>query len=105
MKSDISKIFSVLRNYGYLVYNFNAKKELPLGFKNFVDHLFVSRDLLIFVEVKIGRDKLSNDQTYLKELIEKLQTRNQSIYYFLITSVESAKHLINNILSNNIESI
>ena len=103
MKTLISKEIARLRKFGFTVYNFNLNKSLPPGIKNFVDHLIISERYLIFVEVKIGRDKLNPEQIDLMNLISFLGIRNKSIHYQLLTSIKQTKDFVSAVLSKKMK--
>lgn len=102
MKTAISQELSHLRNFGFKVYNFNNKKSISPGIKNFCDYLIISESHLIFVEVKIGKDVLNDEQKKLQSLICYLSRNNKSIYYFLLTNLEETKNFCDLLLSNNL---
>lgn len=103
MKSLISKEIARLRKFGFTVYNFNLNKSLPTGLKNFVDHLVISNKYLIFVEVKIGRDKLNSEQIDLMNLISFLGIRNKSIHYQLLSNLKQTKDFVSAVLTNKLK--
>lgn len=61
-KKTISDTFAIIRKYGGKVYNFNSKKALTPGMKDFVDFVIIYRSSIYFIEVKIGEDKFSEGQ-------------------------------------------
>ena len=103
MKTLISKEIARLRKFGFTVYNFNLNKSLPTGIKNFVDHLIISEKYLIFVEVKIGKDKLNPEQIDLMNLISFLGIRNKSIHYQLLSNVKQTKDFVLAVLSKKLK--
>ena len=109
MKTLISKEIARLRKFGFTVYNFNLNKSLAVedpygtGIKNFVDHLIISERYLIFVEVKIGKDKLNPEQIDLMNLISFLGIRNKSIHYQLLSNVKQTKDFVSGVLANKLK--
>ena len=104
-KSKISKEFSRLRNFGFRVYNFNAKKSILPGLKAFCDYLILSESHCIFIEVKIGRDSFNPEQKKLRSMIDYLSTKNKSIFYFLVTNQKEAASLVDQLLNNSLAKI
>ena len=72
-KSEITKALKHLENYGWIVKTFNSNRYNMKGSIGFPDHVLVHQEkkLLIFIEVKLGKDKLSPPQCeYLVALRE-----------------------------------
>ena len=72
-KTEITKALNYLENYGWIVKTFNSNRYNMRGSKGFPDHVLVnsSKKLLVFIEVKLGKDKLSPQQCeYLVALRE-----------------------------------
>jgi len=72
-KTEITKALNQLGKYGWSVKTFNSNRYNMKGSKGFPDHVLVnaSKKLLIFIEVKLGKDKLSLKQCeYLVALRE-----------------------------------
>ena len=105
MKTAISKELSRLRNFGFKVYNFNSKKSISPGIKNFCDYLIISESHLIFLEIKIGKDSLNDEQKKLQSLICYLSQKNKGVFYFLITNIEETKNFCDLLLSNQLIKI
>lgn len=94
-KTEISKALKHLENYGWIVKTFNSNRYNMKGSIGFPDHVLVnaSKKLLIFIEVKLGKDKLSLKQCeYLTALNsvaeviifpEKFQTIETLMEYLL----------------------
>ena len=87
-KSAISSEFARLREYGYLVFNFNQKTRFGSGMVGFCDHLIIGFGRIIFIEVKIGKDKLSIEQEQLRA--ELIRTDAE---YVLITRLNEAQKM------------
>ena len=72
-KTEITKALNHLENYGWIVKTFNSNRYNMRGSKGFPDHalLHPGKKKLIFIEVKLGKDKLSPQQCeYLVALRE-----------------------------------
>ena len=88
-KSQISAEFARLREYGYLVFNFNQKSRFGSGLVGFCDHLIIGFGRIIFIEVKIGKDKLSAEQEKLKDELIKTDAE-----YTYITKLFDAQKMV-----------
>lgn len=99
MKKDISKVFSKLRDFNFIVFNFNFKRGFPIGLKGFVDHVFFHKKKgICFVEVKIGKDRLTPEQEAIKEIIQNLSIATKFIKYRIIKTEQEAKELADYLL-------
>lgn len=98
-KKNISSTFAVIRKFGGKVFTFNSKKALYEGMKGFVDHLVIYKGNVYFIEVKIGKDKLSFEQEELKKDMEIVGLKNKNTYYKNIVSLYDARKLLDEILS------
>lgn len=93
IKSIISKRLKALEHTGRIkVFNFSFNKHMPSGTKGFPDFLILSKDLILFVELKIGRDRLRKEQEEFKQFCEK-----NGLNYRVIKENE-VENLINEIL-------
>lgn len=63
-KSEITKALKQLERYGWIVKTFNSNRYNMTGAKGFPDHVLVNatKKELVFIEVKLGKDKLSPEQ-------------------------------------------
>jgi hypothetical protein len=82
-KSNITKKFKQLEKYGYLVKTFNDRRAISKGAKGFIDHLIIGKGRMYFIEVKIGKDKLSNEQEAFMMEVNRVKCNN--IYYLIAT--------------------
>ncbi len=84
-KSDISKEFSKLREYGFEVYNFSSNRALPQSAKGFVDIVIV-KFKIVFIEIKMlnTNDKFSPEQTTLKNLLKVISMLTKYVEYHVI---------------------
>ena len=69
MKKKISEALSILRKHGFTVINNNYNRKFSKAMAGFVDYATITHGL--FIEVKIGKDKFSEEQ----ELTKKKLTR------------------------------
>ena len=101
-KSDISNEFAKLRNFGYTVLSFGSHKALSRHIKGFVDLVIFNSKQLIFIEVKVGHDELSEVQKEIMTKLSSVATYNKTVHYRLITTLAEAKKLVENILSGKL---
>jgi len=101
-KANISKEFLRLENFGFIVWNFNSPKPLPKGLSNAVDHVLISNRYTIYVEVKLGTDKLSNKQKDLGKKLSHLSTSNKAIHYLYVTTLKECQKYVNLILAKKL---
>lgn len=101
-KAEISKVFSELRKFGFLVFNFNSDKKFNRGrMVGFVDYVIIGKNKIYFVEVKIGADKLNPDQEKFKEMLLVLEhNTNDQISYFNVRNLVEATELKVHIITN-----
>lgn len=92
-KTEITEHLNEFRKLGCIVKTFNSQHKMSRGAVGFVDHVIVSgrKGLLIFIEVKLGRDKLKSAQQDLQEALQSVVSQNQAnsehpnILYYQIT--------------------
>ena len=101
-KSDISKQFALLRKYGYKVINLNEKRSFRAGQRDFVDLCIFNAHYLVFVEVKIGKDILSEGQKDTAIKLSSIMAINKTVYYFQIKTLAEAKIIQEKILSKTL---
>lgn len=63
-KTDITRGLNCLKRYGWIVKTFNSNRYAMTGSKGFPDHCLINaaKKRLVFIEVKLGKDKVSEDQ-------------------------------------------
>jgi hypothetical protein len=71
-KSDVSRYFKQLEKYGFKVFNFQSNRAMGTGTVGMTDLLVIGRAAFekYFIEIKIGRDRLSPEQIALRERLE-----------------------------------
>jgi hypothetical protein len=86
-KSEITKRLNNLKLYGWNVKTFNYNRKMPSGCKGFVDHVLSNpqKGYLIYIEVKIGKDRESSEQSEYQKICEKVSEVNKYFQYFLMT--------------------
>jgi hypothetical protein len=73
-KSEITTEINRLKQFGWSVLTANSKNPLPIGLKGLCDHLVISKKGLIWWEVKIGKDKASEKQESLMNIMSFLSS-------------------------------
>lgn len=87
-KKDITDKLNILKRAGWIVKTFNSHKKMPRGSVGFVDHFLAHEKYgIIFIEVKIGKDKMSEEQTALAHALSVLSASNLKIQYYQVTEV------------------
>lgn len=101
-KADISNTFAQLRKFRFKVFNFNSNHKLPLGIKDFVDFVIINKNVIVFVEVKIGADKFSAGQQATALLLQSYDKLIPNrIMYRVITTNAEAKELTDLLISKH----
>lgn len=90
-KSEISQEFKQLEKYGYKVFTFNSNKRVRTT--GFVDHVIVGKGKAYFIEVKIGKDVMS-------ELQKKTARYFETLFTYHIATENNYKEIIDSILWN-----
>jgi predicted Holliday junction resolvase-like endonuclease len=98
-KSEVSKEFARLRVFGFCVWNFNSNKAMKFGMvKDFVDHVITDGKYIVFVEIKIGADKLSEGQKKTSIALSSASVWNKNLHYKLLTDMKAVKKLVDDLL-------
>ena len=101
-KKEITKEFSRLKSFGFEVITFNDNRPLRSQQKNFVDHLLFNHKFVVFVEVKLGTDKLNENQERVMNKLSAASVFNKNMDYKLIHDLQSTKRLVDNLLQGKI---
>lgn len=99
-KKEITKEFNRLKQFGFEIITFNDNRPLRGQQKNFVDHLLFNAKHIIFVEVKIGKDKLNEAQEKVMNKLCSASVFNKYTEYKIIKDVAEAKKLVDYLLKN-----
>lgn len=70
---------------GGFIVTFNSNRFVAKGAEGFIDHIIFYKDYMYFIEVKIGKDKISEKQKHIAELINAVSENNKGIRYKIIT--------------------
>lgn len=101
-KREITNELNRLKDFGFTIVTFNDSRPLRSAQKNFVDHLIFNRKYIIFVEVKIGQDKLSDGQKIIGEKLSACSIFNKNTFMKYIKSLDDAKLLVGKALKGEL---
>ena len=96
-KSEITKIFSKLREYGYLVAHFTDNRRGTKGNNGFPDIHIVGKGKIYYIEVKIGKDTFSPDQLKYQEVLQRVNVYTDRVKYLVVTE-KNAQQIADDIL-------
>jgi len=76
-KSEITNQLHKALDKTHKVITFNSNKPVGKGMKSITDHLLINRTGvgIWWLEVKLGKDKLNEEQIAFKEMIEKQEKK------------------------------
>lgn len=97
-KKDFNKVFNELRKWGYTVLNFSDKRALRRGMKDWVDYVIFGRGMLVFVELKIGEDKVSKGQAETAIKLAMVTSLNKTVFYNQVKELKDAKNIVDYLL-------
>lgn len=100
----IKKHLVNLRKFNNIVFNFNSNRANNSGLTGFPDWLIITPKLgLVFIEVKIGADKLSEvQQKIINRLASIMGLPNSRVNVFVIKTSDEAEHIAERILKGNL---
>ncbi len=101
-KKEITKEFNRLKAFGYEVITFNSNRPLRGQQKGFVDHFIFNVKFVVFVEVKIGNDKLSEIQERTMLKLSAASVFNKNMDYKTVKDVNGARQIVDNLLKGNL---
>ena len=102
-KGEISKEFARLRQFGFKVWNFNSNRAFKSGMmKDFVDHLITNGKYIVFAEIKIGKDILSDGQKETAKYLSSASIHNKFTHYKLLTEMKQVKKLVDDLLGGKL---
>jgi hypothetical protein len=93
-KKDFTETFNKLKEFGYDVKNFNSKRKMGSGITGLPDHMIIGHGYLVYVEVKIGDDKLSPGQKIFAEKIIEVREKNKTVKYWCISQLTEALGIV-----------
>lgn len=94
--SQISQLFANFRKAECLVYNFNTSHSQRSGTAKLCDHIIITPKSVNFIEVKLKstRDRMSEGQEQLEQLLERIQSNNRfanQVNYWRVDSLVTAE--------------
>ena len=93
---EISQVFQTFKKLGGITFNYNSKRGYTSSQSGWVDHVIIWKRVMYLVEVKLGKDQLSEEQALLgKKVYDDL---NYEVQYYIITSVDQAREFMNLVL-------
>jgi len=101
-KKDITSEFNKLKPFGFEVITYNDSRPLRKQQSNFVDHLIFNGKYIVFVEVKIGRDKLSISQERTAIKLLQCSEHNKYVFYKTVFTLAEARGIIKNLLAETL---
>ena len=101
-KKDITKVFANLRKFGYKVQVNNTPQRMSVGQKDWVDYTIYNKRYLVFVEVKLGKDRLSEGQKETAKYLSSIMAINKTVYYFCIKTLKEAKKIHDDLLGKKL---
>lgn len=84
-KKQITEKVKELKKLGLELITFQTDRQKRRQEKNMPDYFLYGRGYLIFLECKIGKDKLSKGQEIMLTELEYIAKKNKSVYVSIIT--------------------
>ena len=100
----IKDSFVRLRKFGHIVFNFNSSRANNPGIKGFPDWLIITRNYnLVFIEVKIGKDKLKIEQeVVIRKLANMMGIPGSRVNVFICKDKKMADNISDQILKGEL---
>ena len=98
MKKDITKIFNELKKFGWTVINNNTPTTQRRQQKGWVDYVIFNFKQIVFIEVKLEKDKLSPEQYDTMIKLKSISGYAGNVNYYLIHDETEAKNLVDYLL-------
>lgn len=80
----------------------NSLKAMPIGMKGFPDHVIIGKKYIVFVEVKIGADKMSSEQIKFNQTLWDVSEHNKYMRVKEIKTLEEARILCNALIMESL---
>lgn len=105
-KKMISDCFANLRKWDYLVFNFNNNRKITYGkIQGWTDLVIIGKGCIYFIEVKIRKDKMRDEQNELQTKILEVACNNYSPVFYWIATEKNYKDLYEIILTEQYSQI
>lgn len=84
-KTQVKDCFKQLEKHGWTMFTANSNRKVSPGMKYFPDHHLFGHKKVIYIEVKIGRDVLTEGQLEVQRRLVDLMVALdfKTVYYFL----------------------
>ena len=99
LKNDIARyIKTAFSKAGYKTWNFSRKTRYDIGQKDWVDIVCCNGFKVVFIEVKVGADKLSQGQMETAAILTALNLSNKYIISYEVITELNYKDIVCQIL-------
>lgn len=99
IKNDITDKINTLKKLNWYILNGNSRLQMPVGLKGMPDYILMHKTKgIIFIEVKIGRDKYSEKQEVIKEYLDTISNKTDYVKYIIATE-KNIDQIINKIIT------
>jgi len=99
LKNDIARyIKNAFTKAGYKTWNFSRKTRYDIGQKDWVDIVCCNMLRVVFFEVKVGADRLSDGQAETASLLTAINLRKKSAVVYAVLTELNYKDIVNSIL-------
>ena len=98
-KKEITNILKVLKKFNWTIITNNTHRRMNESQKNWVDHVIFNQYIIVFVEVKLGKDVLSKGQIDTMKKLKLLSERTPRLEYHIIHDNKEATDLVEHLLS------
>jgi Holliday junction resolvase-like predicted endonuclease len=102
MKKKISDALSLLRKHGFTVINNNYNHRFGRAMAGFVDYVIYDYSTIYFIEVKIGKDKFSEEQEITKKKLSSIAENNNGVVYLIIPDDTKAKQFVDDLVTTKV---
>jgi len=84
-KTEITNELKAICRDRAMLFTFNSYRSMPRGARYHPDHTIISTTDIIYIEVKIGNDTLSDGQIEAGEILSECADNNSCVHYFVLT--------------------
>lgn len=99
-KTNITKTLNTIvkSKPNWTMCTFNSNRKMPIGARGFVDHIIMTPNYIITIEVKLGADRLSDKQKAVGEILSKNANNNTNNMYYQLTE-KNAEYIFKDLRS------